>query len=46
MKPKMPDSPIAAIWRGRGGWEEREEGKRQGGRNLLAEVDEFADSFE
>lgn len=42
MKPRMPDSPIAAIWR-RGRGERGEKGERT---NLLAEVDEFADSFE
>ena len=31
---------------GRGSWEEGEEGKKEGGTNLLAEVNEFADSFE
>ena len=43
MKPRMPDSPIAAIWRRRG---IGKRGKREGVTNLLAEVDEFADGFE
>ena len=44
MKPRMPDSPNAAIWRRRVG-KRGKRGKREGGTNLLAEVDEFADSF-
>ena len=44
MKPRMPDSPIAAIWRRRG---VGKRGKREeGGTNLLAKIDEFTDSFE